>query len=277
MLGDMYLLSEGTPKTVNPRYLTIQHVPINFTEITYEEFKEYVLKNKPKEDMEKQDFTIEGSEALKKAFVEESGLKNSSISWSMYLTNSATPNAITSTYGKRDSHFVLPKDWEKALDYVKEYFKEEEKFKVGDWVVVLPEDKYFCNCEQNIAQQIDELQEGELPYVLKFRDGHTNSHAEVRLATPKEIEAVKTKTFKLGEHTAVVTKDKVEIAGRGSLTHQECIALVDKLKRANFQCGGFTISVNYTTINIGCVKKVLYKDMLAIYAHIKGIEPVEEF
>lgn len=88
--------------------------------------------------MKKQDFTIEGSEALKKAFVEESGMDISQIDYLEMLTNSKIKDkAITSrmTHEKEGMRFILPQQYNEALEYVKNFWEEEKpEFKVGDWV-----------------------------------------------------------------------------------------------------------------------------------------------
>lgn len=69
--------------------------------------------------------------------------------------------------------------------------------KIGDWVVVLPEDEYYHNCEQGQAQQIIQIHHNrhenskELLYLLRFKDGRFNSYRIVRNATEEEIEQAK--------------------------------------------------------------------------------------
>jgi len=68
-------------------------------------------------------------------------------------------------------------------------FKKQEDFKVGDWVVVLPEDSYFKNsekCAQRI-RSIDPSPKNTLPYQLEFKNGSTNTYKKIRKATPEEI------------------------------------------------------------------------------------------
>ena len=235
-----------------------------YTEITFEQFKEYVLNQPKQETMKKEDFTIEGSEALKKAFVEESGLTDNYLTpWntSAYMCARAGGqkgfDAVLLKGSTRPNHFVLPQDWDKALQYVKEFF-EEPKYKVGDWVISTQK---FMGAQQIL--KIDDVGD----YVLSKQ---LNTFAEdvVRLATPKEIESAKTKTFKLGEYTAVVDKDKVTIDGRGSLTHGQCIELVDKLRLKSFTIGGFEIHGREMLVHIGCVKNVPFKDMVKVYDYL---------
>ena len=67
------------------------------------------------------------------------------------------------------------------------YIKDNE-FKVGDLVVVLPEDDYYYNCEKGKAQKIYKTYDQKLKYGLKFKDGSTNAYAKVRKATQVEID-----------------------------------------------------------------------------------------
>ena len=64
-------------------------------------------------------------------------------------------------------------------------FKKEEKWvpKIGDWVVVLPEDAFYYNSEQDKAQKLINIDENsDLPYHLLFPDGSTNFYAKIRRA-----------------------------------------------------------------------------------------------
>jgi len=64
-------------------------------------------------------------------------------------------------------------------------------FKVGDWVVVLPEDLCFYNCEKGQAQQIlqrgKDRGDGMEGYYISFKNGSKNYYTKIRHATPKEI------------------------------------------------------------------------------------------
>lgn len=225
-----------------------------------------IIFNKPM--LKKEEFTIEGSEALKKAFVEESGLNNSDIFWNLFLTPSnVKEKALTCTAYKQYIHFILPSQWDEALEYVKEYFAEDE-FKVGDWVI-----GWHATCKdfKTKAWQIGRLTSTSVRPVDKS-DNYGTDYKSVRKATPEEIKAAQIKTFKLGEHTAVVTEDKVEIAGRGSLTHAECIQLVDNLRKPSF-IGGFEIHSTYNTIDIGCVKNVPFEDIIVVYNYLISLQP----
>ena len=85
--------------------------------------------------MEKQGFTIEGPESLKKAFVEEvntfhfTGKHCHTINvdgdYSGYLECYKEYLAITDI--KEERHFKLPQDWDKAIQACKDFWKIETK------------------------------------------------------------------------------------------------------------------------------------------------------
>ena len=58
----------------------------------------------------------------------------------------------------------------------------KKEFKVGDWVEVLPEDKYYHNSEKE-PQQITNISVnafGETAYILKFKNGSINSYTKIK-------------------------------------------------------------------------------------------------
>lgn len=63
-----------------------------------------------------------------------------------------------------------------------------QKFKVGDWVVVLEEDNFYPNSEKCPQKLVKILKEYDLPYRLLFRNGHTNTYEKIRHATEEEMQ-----------------------------------------------------------------------------------------
>lgn len=130
-----------------------------YTEITLDQFKQYVLKQNP-EKMKKQDFTIEGTVALKKAFIEDGGFKITSIDYEDYLTSSKQiDNALTSIGAIQEDriNFNLNTQYGEALEYVREYFKTEEpEFKVGDLAVNTDESSNYYNGELGIIEYLSD-------------------------------------------------------------------------------------------------------------------------
>lgn len=262
-------------------------------QITIEEFKKYT--SKQEETMTKQDFTIEGSDALKKAFIEECGippLTDKSHTVHYLCSTIDRKNLQSSGIRKKDVHFTLPSQWEKALQYVKEYFAEDE-FKVGDWVVVTGleynNDKaiYHKGLVAQISKNRYHTQKSYSGkdnwwHWLEFNGVLLSPHNAVgqsclRMATPEEIEKakIKTKTFKLGDFTAIVSKDKVIIADRGSVTISECIKWFEKEFNVGndkySSLGEFAVTENTYTLNLGCVRNVPVKDIEEVYKYLKTL------
>lgn len=145
----------------------------------------------------KEDFTIEGSVALLKAFVEESGLNSDKVDLTdnehPYLTSlSGERNGLDQSCMKFKKHFILPQDWNEALEYVKLYFQPE--FKVGDWVTVTwKPDHYWITDKDPITFQV----KGGAPFYATQESGIGGTHGlrdcKLRKATPSEIEAAQPK------------------------------------------------------------------------------------
>lgn len=268
------LSSRGIP-VINAVENTIKSKYSKMPIFTYKQWKEMYYQKE--ETMPKQDFTIEGSEALKKAFVEESGLTNWTVGWYQHLTSSIQGKGFASTPFIMDKHFILPSQWEEALQYVKEYFAENE-FKVGDWVLLSNYANGWGSLGirnkilqiTNIDLTIDSVYGGK----YYFGDERTVGKEIIRKATLKEIAAAQTKTFKLGDFTAVVSKGKVEIAGRGSVTISECIKWFEEeftIGNKYASLGEFAVTENTYTLNLGCVKNVPVKDIEVVYKYLKTL------
>ena len=85
-------------------------------------------------------FTIEGSKQLKKEFTKKLGKKFLS---KHSLVGSLTAdkvdvlnNVLSSINGKSDIHFILPLEWDKAVEYVKRYWDYyTPTYKEGDLII----------------------------------------------------------------------------------------------------------------------------------------------
>lgn len=69
-----------------------------------------------------------------------------------------------------------------------------EKFEINDWVVVLPEDSFYYNSEQNCAQQIIDIIENYnscFCYTLNFKNKDNKTYSKIRKATEEEIKIAK--------------------------------------------------------------------------------------
>ena len=73
----------------------------------------------------------------------------------------------------------------------------EPCIKVGDKVVVLPEDRFYYNSEKECIATVESVKETSLKYSIRYDTGYINSYDLVRLATPKEIE--ESKLMKVGD------------------------------------------------------------------------------
>jgi len=105
----------------------------------------------------KENFSIGGSAALKKAFVEEAGLKlfgDGSIPNFKYLTSYGYSGASHNLQGVDEpspKHFTLPKDWDAALAYVKDFYTPEKKVTevyFGKLKLTIKEGEDFATTEQ---------------------------------------------------------------------------------------------------------------------------------
>jgi hypothetical protein len=86
----------------------------------------------------KQPFTIGGSVALKKALVEETGIRvyheDSCALWNYLVCETGFDFCGLQGIGiKQSTHYQLPQDWDKAVAAVKDFFAEEPKFEKGKW------------------------------------------------------------------------------------------------------------------------------------------------
>lgn len=141
--------------------------------------------------MEKQNFSIEGTVALKKAFVEELNLTTSSegsITEWKYLTNGLRVD-LCGVNVEKGLHFKLPQQWDEAVIYAKEFFRKEPKFKIGDYIVAVG------STEEHKVRKItafkiegDMFRWEEMGCPSKGEFPHAWNLSDVRHATAEEIE-----------------------------------------------------------------------------------------
>lgn len=133
-VGRIIVSIMGLRYDVSQRYFDKARVKGHFidckTELTTEQFYKYILKKEGMKKME--DFTIEGTEALIKAFVADSGfglvLTVGDRQSHPYLTSSCYLNNHYSFSRKcYPTHFVLPQQWDEAMSYVKRYFSQQKE------------------------------------------------------------------------------------------------------------------------------------------------------
>lgn len=138
-------------------------------------------------------FSIEGSVPLKEALARELGftfLFEDSVNGNLTaLLDYPRRTFMGCGKSKHEVHFVLPRDYEKALEYVRNYIEPE--FKIGDLVVVLPEDEHYYNSEKGVQPLLKYEENYPPPFGLGFRDGSIKWYEKIRHATPEEIEEYK--------------------------------------------------------------------------------------
>ena len=183
-------------------YAELKSLPI----IKYEDWvklKNVEIKQEVKQEnkMNKQKFVVSGCESLREAFAKEVGVELYSFDtltdYTYLIPSEVKENTLCGykTSFTNGKNFELPKDWNVAVAYAKEYFKKESPFKIGDWVI---------NEEQGIPYQIKEIDKdgwcnGEV-------DGDGWNPIKLRKATPEEIEKVSTKTLNFGKVAFTIKK-----------------------------------------------------------------------
>ena len=202
--------------------------------IKYEEWLK-LKDNKTKQEnkMNKRTFRIGGILALRKAFVEEVGAEvysDETLTAYKYLTSSEKrTNTLQGCIGnsRYDKYFELPKDWNEAVAYAKEYFKEED-FKGGDWVTVVKECPGY-NGKLGCSYKIIKISGTS----LYFEENNSiDCHlVKVRKSTPEEIEAASTKTLNFGKVTFTVKKgDDYATTPFGKVTREEIRDAIEYIK-----------------------------------------------
>ena len=180
--------------------------------------KDVEIKQEVKQEnkMNKQKFVVSGCESLREAFAKEVGVElysSETLTDYKYLTPTEDNTRLQGSGGgfSDDLMFELPKDWNVAVAYAKEYFKKESPFKIGDWVI---------NEEQGIPYQIKEIDKdgwcnGEV-------DGDGWNPIKLRKATPEEIEKASTKTLNFGDVEFTIKKgDNFATTPFGKVTREE--------------------------------------------------------
>ena len=244
--------------------------PAGYTEISFEFFKNNILKSS-KNMNTKQNFSISGSLALKKAFVEEVGLltlSQNSVNTNLTAWDSGKGLQGGTLVPSSDTVlFNLPEDWDKALEYVKEYFKEESKFKVGDYVVIINPIN-SCNSAGEIGI-ITELTSHDCRVVVD-KTRKTNNWvflSGIRLATSVEIKSVQTKTITIGDKRILFTISKGKIVADGTEFSVEDWKHIRNIMDPDIKLHKY--SVILPTIKIGCTTITLDEVNLIIDTYNK--------
>lgn len=160
---EFWLYSDSNTMWASPKYVSIAS-DIEYTEIDWNTFQENVLNkvNKSNEikkpsTMNEFEFSVEGSESLKKAFAEEVGVK-------FY-----TPESIDYNYigyqeertlqgwsGKsRNKHFSLPEDWNDAISFAKKAYGIKKEIYFGDLKLTITQGNDYADTEYGKIYKAD--------------------------------------------------------------------------------------------------------------------------
>ncbi len=173
----------------------LQEEPLpNYITLTFEEFKSIILQKPTMETTT----LITGSEALLEALLKETGCTHCT-DWKP--TAITIRDGIVISHGQpkwliitttTPHHLVLPKDWDEAIEAIKSHSSPKaipvEDIKVGDFVVVLPSDPFYYNCEQEKAQVVLQEADEDGEVLLGFENGDERYYTQMRRATKEETD-----------------------------------------------------------------------------------------
>jgi len=219
-----------------------------------------------------ENYSIEGSKALKTAFVEECKLKvysDTKINNERHLTSEdISKGTVQSTGTKCKQHFVLPKDWDAAVKYVTK-FNAVPKFKNGDYVVVVKNTSGSCNKVGDIGILSRTTDRNTHVEAIPESRGAGNCHdfGDLRLATPAEIKKATTVVYKAGDIVVITDNNNGSInrVGDVGICVSELYRTGDQIQ---VKVGDYTGSSNWT----------MFTDMrIATTAEIKAFKAVPTF
>lgn len=126
--------------------------------------------------MDKQQFTVGGSQALLEAFIKDSGYPacNESTIKYPYIgpETVAGEQALYGTFDPDDLNYTLPEQYTEALEAVKNYFKKKEDgFKEGDYVTCIDDSTDFDLAYGRAEwRERAKIRKGDVLQVEKVRD-----------------------------------------------------------------------------------------------------------
>lgn len=287
-----FLYSDKLTEYACPEYVSIANNP-NYTEITFEQFKKYVLK----EEVFLEKFCFRGcKEANEWQRTELENKTNVHMNYEKYFYY----HELTGKYNDEEWRFFdnLPEGYtEVTFEQFTKYVLNKEKM-----------NKFDCTIEGNfnlikafIADSgIDYLSHWDIlksnlqrwPYLVmgstrkwKTTMIKNNNHFilpqqyEEALAYIKKASEV-VKTFKLGGYKAVVKNGEISIKDKGVGTVKEFNEFMEdvlnlKNKDLANTIGGYNLRFNEIADNqefsVGCVKNIPFKDMKAMYEYTKTL------
>ena len=109
-----------------------------------------------------------------------------------YKNYGATYNILGNNFPEASNHYVFQgvNAWERDAALAIAAISEDDTFHTGEWVWVLPMDKFYDNCEkcpQKILIDRGADYSSPIRYNLAFSDGTINSYGQLRKATPEEL------------------------------------------------------------------------------------------
>ncbi len=277
----------------------------NYTEITIEQFKKYILK----ENMKTQLLglpVIRGEKHHLEAFVKDIAalgykpsiscikeytllqhnchgsdifLSNKDIFRDIYMGSNVNHSTIFPT-----KEFQLLQDWSKALDFMKENMdrwlkiqeeNKEPEFKVGD-IVVAGNPNVICDAKGRTGR-IESIIPGNHPYNINFGSNLIVWCQIERLATPQEIEEYnnKPKIFKMtstsGNFELEVSKKGIYYRPEDKWLHTAFLwEFTNKGCKLPHQSGGYSVEV--TKVDVGCKKDCLVSQFQEVYNYYKSLQ-----
>ena len=157
-------------------------------------------------------------------------------------------------------------------------YQEEEKFKVGD-IVVVAKQQWPNRAQPGDIVKIIKIDDSDLPYkVTDFKGMYSNGSwcKSVRKATAEEIKSIKTKSFTFEDLNITVKEDRIVIENRGSISMDDFNSVVDAYEEIT---GGFelenseySVNFNITAVNVGCVKDIPVEAITTINNYLKAIK-----
>lgn len=220
-----------------------------------------------------ENYSIEGSKALKTAFVEECGLKtyNSSTLDCRLLTSVSVPVGTVQGGAETSRHFVLPKDWDKAVAYVKEFNTPKPVlpvYKVGDWVTILKSDSNWTDdMNKYVGTTVQIISINNTGYKggtdITFKDSNcwtwSSYSKHYRLATPAEIKKATTPVvFKAGDVVVITgnTNSSVNKVGDiGVILPKDCSLVNWRVETSMISTTNWTIPAEMRLATPAEIKK----------------------
>ena len=251
-------------------YANLKQKHPDHTEITFEQFKKYVLKQEEVMDKEIIGYKLKKDcqQYLEAAEIIANFMPDGAIPLERFLEKSQ--------WG------VFKENLEKAgvLDlWFEPIYKEGPKYKVGDWVLTSNNANGWGSGVSEVNNKILKITKIDLED-LEFHGNRyyfgkemTAGKEIVRLATPEEIEKATTKEFPIGSYKAVVKDGNIIIDGKGRISVEAFNNLYEGwLQDAlGTTVEDYEVSLTVATIKIGCVKDITLKQAKELYNYTKTL------